>query len=279
MTDTSLDELNGKLVIGIDLGTTKSGVAVYSEQERRPVMLRDANGDDTIPSIVAWDRDTDAWLVGKPAKAVLELRPWDVAYSVKRFIGRSFSDRAVAAGRGSVTYDMAGAGVGSDLTRNVLVRLGQEGGVRHTLDIPTISSMVLLHLRQTAATALGLSLDEVTYAVVTVPAYFDTLQRKATQAACEAAGLKARILHEPIAAALAHGDELLAAKERTILVYDLGGGTFDISLLDVSRDARGYQFFTRLIDGHTQLGGDDIDAAISSMLEREIERSTGEVVR
>ena len=102
----------------------------------------------------------------------------------------------------------------------------------------------------------------------------------ATQLAGKLAGLDVRaILDEPTAAALAHGDELLATNERTILVYDLGGGTFDISLLDVSRDARGYHFYTQLIDGNTQLGGDDIDAAIARMLEREIERRTGQVVR
>src|SRR5215218_2225759 len=110
MTNPLRDELKGQLIIGIDLGTTKSGVAVYSEAEGRPVMLRDEHGDDTIPSVVAWDRESKDWLVGKPAKAVLEERPWDVAYSVKRFIGRPFSDRAVASGRAHITYALAGGG-------------------------------------------------------------------------------------------------------------------------------------------------------------------------
>jgi molecular chaperone DnaK len=279
MTNPLRDELKGKLIIGIDLGTTKSGVAVYSEAEGRPVMLRDENGDDTIPSVVAWDRDRKEWLVGKPAKAVLEERPWDVAYSVKRFIGRPFSDRAVAAGRANITYALAG-GDNDDLLRNVVVRFGEEGAVHQSLDVPEISAKVLARLRLTAANALGLPLEDVKHAVITVPAYFDMRQRMATQLAGKLAGLEVEaILHEPTAAALAHGDELLGPDERTILVYDLGGGTFDIALLDVSRDAHGYQFFTQIIDGNTQLGGDDIDAALVQMLEHEIEQRTGQIVR
>lgn len=279
MTNPIRERLKGKRIIGIDLGTTKSGVAVFDEKVGRPVMLRDENGDDTIPSVVAWDRDAKDWIVGKRAKAVLEERPWDVAYSVKRFIGRPYSDRAVAAGRGTLTYALAG-GDDEELLRDVVVRFGQDGAVHHTLDVPEISAKVLAQLRRTAAAALGVPLEEVTHAVVTVPAYFDMRQRKATQLAGQIAGLEVEaILHEPTAAALSHGDDLVGTDERTILVYDLGGGTFDISLLDVSRDAHGFQFFTRLIDGNTLLGGDDIDAAIARLLEREIERTSGLGVR
>jgi molecular chaperone DnaK len=274
-----LDDLKGQLIIGIDLGTTKSGVAVWDAAAGKPVMLRDENGDDIIPSVVAWDRDANDWVVGKPAKAILEQRPWDVAYSVKRFIGRSFSDRAVGSNRDNVTYGMTG-GTGEDLRRDVIVRFGQEGAVHHELDIPQISAKVLARLRATAARALNRPLQDIKHAVVTVPAYFDMRQRMATQYAAELAGLEVRtILNEPTAAALSHGDDILSTEERTILVYDLGGGTFDISLLDVSRDEYGYQFFTRLIDGNTQLGGDDIDSAIAQMLAREIGRQTGEIVR
>jgi molecular chaperone DnaK len=279
MSDSALDERQGRLVIGIDLGTTKSGVAVWDDDAGQPRMLADEDHDDIIPSVVAWDQDANDWLVGKAAKAVLETRPWDVAYSVKRFIGRPFSDRAVAAGRSAVTYGLARGG-GDDLLRDVRVRFGQDGGATQTLDVPQISAKVLARLRQTAAKALGLPLEDVTDAVITVPAYFDMRQRMATQLAGQDAGLKVRaILHEPTAAALAHGNELLSEDERRILVYDLGGGTFDISLLEVSRDAQGYQFFTILIDGNTQLGGDDIDAAIARWFETEIERVSGEVVR
>ncbi|MEP6831888.1 MAG: Hsp70 family protein [Gemmatimonas sp.] len=279
MTDNLQDELKGQLIIGIDLGTTKSGVAVYSEAEGKPVMLRDENGDDTIPSIVAWDTATNDWLVGKPAKAVLETRPWDVAYSVKRFIGRAFSDSAVATGRNSVTYAITGGG-GTDLLRDVQVRFGEGNAVHHTLSVPEISAKVLARLRQTAARALNLPLEAVTYAVITIPAYFDMRQRMATRLAGQLAGLDVRaILHEPTAAALAHGDELLAADERTILVYDLGGGTFDITLLDVKRDEQGYQFFTRLIDGNTQLGGDDIDADIARLITQRVEQFSGDQVQ
>ena len=274
-----LDDLKGQLIIGIDLGTTKSGVAVWDDATGKPVMLRDENGDDIIPSVVAWDRDAKDWIVGRPAKAILEKRPWDVAYSVKRFIGRSFSDKAVESGRPSVTYGLTG-GDGQDLLRDVVVRFGQEGAVHNQLDIPTISAKVLARLRATAARALDRPIDDVKHAVVTVPAYFDMRQRMATQLAGKIAGLEVRtILNEPTAAALSHGDDILSSEERTILVYDLGGGTFDISLLDVSRDSRGYEFFTRLIDGNTQLGGDDIDSAIAQMLAREIEKRTGESVR
>lgn len=279
MTDPLPDHLEGKLIIGIDLGTTKSGVAVFDKASGKPVMLRDELGDDTIPSVVAWDRDGKDWLVGTAAKAVLAERPWDVAYSVKRFIGRPFSDRAVAAGRENVTYAVTG-GNDDELLRDVRIRFGQEGAVHHTLDVPEISAKILARLRRTAANALGLRVDDVKHAVITVPAYFDMRQRMATQLAGKLAGLEVEaILHEPTAAALAHSDELLAPDERTILVYDMGGGTFDISLLDVSRDAHGYQFYTRLIDGNTHLGGDDIDAAIARTFEREIEKRSGHSVR
>ena len=273
------DDLKGKLIIGIDLGTTKSGVAVWDDATGKPVMLRDENGDDIIPSVVALDRDANDWVVGKPAKAILEQRPWDVAYSVKRFIGRSFSDKAIETGRPTVTYGLAGD-AGQDLLRNILVSFGQEGAAHEHLDIPTISAKVLARLRATAATALDVPIEEVKHAVVTVPAYFDMRQRMATQLAGKLAGLEVRtILNEPTAAALSHGDEILTEEERAILVYDLGGGTFDISLLDVSRNKGGSEFFTRLIDGNTQLGGDDIDSAIAQMLAREIEKRTGNIVR
>ena len=278
--ESAHEQLEGKLIIGIDLGTTKSGVAVWDEAQGKAVLVADENGDDIIPSVVAWDRDANDWLVGKPAKALLAERPWDVAFSVKRFIGRAFSDRAVSAERANVTYGLVGGAGSGELLSDVVVQFGRDAAGQQQLDVPAISAKVLGQLRRTAAAALGRPLEEVVHAVVTVPAYFNLLQRKATVRAGELAGLHVvDILNEPTAAALAHGDLLLKHGQRRVLVYDLGGGTFDISLLDVTSDPIGYLFDTVLIDGNTHLGGDDIDMAVSRHIAAEIERRYGHPVR
>jgi molecular chaperone DnaK len=149
------------------------------------------------------------------------------------------------------------------------------GGPR--LTAPEVSARILSRLRQDAATALGLPLDEVRHAVVTVPAYFNVLQREATVLAGQLAGLEVvDLLNEPTAAALAYADSVLPpGAEQRILVFDLGGGTFDVSLLEATRDEDGYVFATRVVDGDTCLGGDDVDAALTRWLTEEIERKYG----
>jgi molecular chaperone DnaK len=279
MDPVQQDAVEGKLVIGIDLGTTKSGVSAWREELGRVAMLPDAGGHEVIPSAVAWDEEQKQWLVGHEAKALLTTRPSDVAYSVKRLIGRPFSDPVVRASQSDVTYSVVGGGT-TDALEDVLVQFG--AGIRgaELLSVPKVSAKVLERLRQTAADSLGLALDDVSYAVITVPAYFNVLQRRATIRAGEEAGLVVvDILNEPTAAALAHGDVVLGPDERTILIYDLGGGTFDVSLLDTKRDRRGSEFFTRVVNGHTRLGGDDIDSALADRLAGEAERMLGRRLR
>src|SRR5262249_16810259 len=135
-------------------------------------------------------------------------------------------------------------------------------------------------LRQTAADSLGIPREEVREAVITVPAYFNMLQRQATILAGDKAGLKVvDILNEPVAAALAYGDVVLGPEDRRILVYHLGGGTFDVAILEARRDTQGYEFFTLVIDGDTRLGGDDIDASVVRFLTEQIQARYGHAVR
>jgi molecular chaperone DnaK len=275
---TDLDAIKGKVIIGIDLGTTKSGVSVWSDAEKRVVMLPDEQGRELMPSIVAWDRHTSEWLVGHAAKELLEQRPSDVVYSVKRYIGRWFTDPAVLRGHGDLTYSLVSGG-GEDALRDVLVDFGGDASAPMQTSAPEISAKVLSALRHNAARSLGLALEDVSHAVITVPAYFNVLQRRATILAGQLAGLDVvDILNEPTAAALAYRDTVLTTEERRILVFDLGGGTFDISLLEARRDDTGYEFFTRIVDGDTRLGGDDIDRALAHHLAGEIQRSYGDPV-
>jgi molecular chaperone DnaK len=278
MSDTS-DNLKGKLILGIDLGTTKSGISVWDERQGRVVMLPDAHGRCIIPSVVAWDRQGHQWLVGHAARTLAEQQPHDVVYSIKRYIGRWFDDPHVARSRQRLTYRLDSGG-GKDKLRDVVADLGTDQGHTLRLSAPEVSAKVLRQLRETAAQALSLPLEEVRYAVITVPAYFGMLQRQATILAGTIAGLEVvDILNEPTAAALAHSDSVLSHVERRILVCDLGGGTFDVSLLEASRDEAGYVFFTRVVDGDTRLGGDDIDASVVDWLVQTIEKQCGHTVR
>jgi molecular chaperone DnaK len=251
-------------ILGIDLGTTNSGVAVWDEARGRVVMLPGPDGSDLVPSVVAWDEDRGEWLVGHAAAALRSRRPGAAAYSVKRFIGRWFTDPKVLYHGRDLGYRLVSGG-GKDALRDVLIDFGHPGAPV-TLTAPEVSAKVLSQLRQNAAGALGLPLEAVRRAVVTVPAYFNASQRQATILAGELAGLEVLdLLNEPTAAALACG-EVLEAREKTLLVYDLGGGTFDVSLLEASRDEAGYAYFTRVVDGDTCLGGDDIDTALARRL-------------
>lgn len=283
--DEERKSLEGRLILGIDLGTTKSGVSIWDAELQRARMLQNEDGAEIIPSVVAWDRERREWLLGEAARRMEIDHAQDVVYSIKRCIGRWYNDRKVAEIRADLPYRLVTGG-GTDQLRDVLVDFGTEVDSPDPplLAAPAISAKVLAELRRIAARALGLSDDAVRHAVITVPAYFDVLQRRATRLAGEMAGLTvAGILNEPTAALLAYaaayGDEVVGPDWRTILVYDLGGGTFDISILEAQQLDGGYQVLTLGVDGDTRLGGDDIDMAIVRWLEGEIERTCGREVR
>jgi molecular chaperone DnaK len=278
MTDTQ-DPLKGKRVFGIDLGTTNSGVAVWDEARNEgrggPVMLAGPDGDELVPSVVAWDRGRQAFLVGREAEAVRRHSPRQAAYSVKRFIGRAFVEAEVEAGVREMPYRLVPAGTGESRPPAAVDFGGDDGG-GPVLGVPDVSAHVLARLRANAAAALGLPPEEVRHAVITVPAYFNNNQRQATRLAGRLAGWDVvDLLDEPTAAALAYGDTVLGEGERLLLVCDLGGGTFDVSLLDVGRDAAGYWFQARVADGDTHLGGDDIDTGLARWLAAEVGRQGG----
>jgi molecular chaperone DnaK len=271
------DDLKDKLIIGIDLGTTKSAVSVWDQKSGRLQILNNAQGKDLTPSVVAWDRARSQWVVGEEAKKFFERRPSDVVYSIKRFIGRWFTDPEVIKNYRRMTYNLVSGG-GRNQLEDVFVDFGQDASSPPRQSAPQISAHVLKSLRATAANALELPLESVKYAVITVPAYFNVLQRKATIRAGEEAGLTVvDILNEPTAAALSYND-VLGPEEKRILVYDLGGGTFDISLIEAKSDKDGYMFDTQIVDGDTQLGGDDIDARLVDWLKQEIHTRYGVAV-
>ena len=234
-------------IIGIDLGTTNSVVAVLEGGE--PVVIPSSEGGRLIPSVVAVNPKTGERMVGQVARRQAITNPDNTIYSVKRFMGRKLSDPVVQRGRDHVSYKITEAPNG-DL--RVLM-----GGREYAP--PEISAMVLQKVRADAEAYLGHS---VTQAVVTVPAYFNDAQRQATKDAGKIAGLDVvRIINEPTASALAYGLDR-KQKEGRIAVYDLGGGTFDISILDVGEGV----FHVLSTNGDTFLGGDDFDQRIISWL-------------
>ena len=285
--DERLDEYKDKLIIGIDLGTTNSGVSTYNAQSDKVEMLRDVEGKTLTPSVVGWVSDDDTWLMGHAAEALAETNPTAVAYSIKRYIGRWFTAPEVLYSYRDLNYKLESGG-GKDQLQDIVVNFGYDKefkSMRQTA--PQISAKVLAKLRADAAAALFLdlpaeeALEKVKYAVITVPAYFGALQRRATILAGKLAGLEVvDILNEPTAAALAYRDQVLDEDgERRILVYDLGGGTFDISLLEISADESGYLFYTRVVDGDTRLGGDDIDNSLVRWLAGQLEEQYGQQMR
>jgi molecular chaperone DnaK len=240
-------------VFGIDLGTTNSAIAVWDSDEERVRIIPNGEGRPLTPSVVAFDPDTGKIAVGEAARQRMVEHPNEVAYSVKRFIGRTFRDEWVSYDQGQVTYDIEEAP-----QRKVLIRLGNR------LWTPSqIQAEVLRKLKQDAE--LGPPPRKIERAVITVPAYFDESQRQATKEAGDLAGLKVpRIINEPTAAALAFG---LGTGSHLVAVYDLGGGTFDISILWIDR---GY-FKVRATYGDTHLGGDDFDKKIVDWLQEKFE--------
>src|ERR671916_2725022 len=239
--------------IGIDLGTTNSCVAVLEGGE--PMVITNSEGERTTPSVVAFDRRSGERLVGQLARRQAVTNPERTIYSIKRFMGRRYSDVKTEAER--VGY---------------VVKSGPGGDIRIQVDEkdyspPEISAMILQKLKRDAEEYLG---EEVTDAVITVPAYFEDAQRQATQDAGRIAGLNVkRIINEPTAAALAYG--LDKEQDQTILVFDLGGGTFDVSILELGDGV----FEVKATSGNNHLGGDDFDAKVGEWMVSEFRRAEG----
>ncbi len=239
--------------IGIDLGTTNSCVAVLEGGE--PVIITNSEGERTTPSVVAFDQKSGERLVGQLARRQAVTNPEGTIYSIKRFMGRRFGDVEGEAQR--VGYEVVSGPDG-----DVRVCVGEK-----EYSPPEISAMILQKLKRDAEEYLG---EEVTEAVITVPAYFEDAQRQATKDAGKIAGLDVkRIINEPTAAALAYG--LDKEQEQTILVFDLGGGTFDVSILELGEGV----FEVKATSGNNHLGGDDFDAKIVEWLVDEFKRAEG----
>jgi molecular chaperone DnaK len=242
-------------VIGIDLGTTNSVVAVMEGGE--PVVITNAEGNRLTPSVVAINKAGER-LVGQVAKRQAVTNPENTVFSVKRFMGRKFNDTHVQRDKDLVPYKLTEAPNG-----DVRVLLS---GRDHSPQ--EISAMVLQKLKADAEAYLG---ETVTQVVVTVPAYFNDSQRQATKDAGKVAGLEVlRIINEPTASALAYGLDK-QGKDQTIVVYDLGGGTFDISVLELGEGV----FEVKATNGDTHLGGDDFDQRVIDWLASEFRKETG----
>ncbi|SCC12811.1 molecular chaperone DnaK [Gilliamella intestini] len=243
-------------IIGIDLGTTNSCVAVMDNGQAK--VLENAEGDRTTPSIIAYTQDGEI-LVGQPAKRQAVTNPQNTLFAVKRLIGRRFEDAEVQRDVGIMPYKIVKADNG-DAWVDVK---GQK------IAPPQISAEVLKKMKKTAEDYLG---EPVTEAVITVPAYFNDAQRQATKDAGRIAGLDVkRIINEPTAAALAYGLDKDVGN-RTIAVYDLGGGTFDISIIEID-DVDGEKTFEVLAtNGDTHLGGEDFDSRLINYLVDEFKR-------
>ncbi|NNJ13055.1 Hsp70 family protein [Chloroflexales bacterium ZM16-3] len=261
--------------IGIDLGTTKSAVAAWLPEIGMVKLLHAKDEDPLLPSWVSYDRERGAWHVGEAAKAHACYAPGDSVYSIKRYIGRLYSQAHPE--RDNLTYRMLPVGRGDPID-DILVEFGPASdGAPLRKSAPAISALVLQALRARVRAVFGPSAHPLR-AVITVPAYFSHHQRMATREAGRLAGLDVvDLLNEPTAAALSFANEpgFLTEQERRILVYDLGGGTFDVSLLEIAATATGQRFWTRRTAGDTRLGGDDIDRELALWLRDEIDRIYG----
>src|SRR6478735_5345910 len=239
-------------IIGIDLGTTNSVVAVMEGGE--PVVITNSEGGRTTPSVVAFTKDGNR-LVGQVAKRQAVTNPENTLYSIKRFMGRKYDE--VSDEIKQVPYKVEKASNGD-------VRISAEG---KQYSPPEIAAMVLQKLKQSAEDYLGAKVDK---AVITVPAYFNDAQRQATKDAGKIAGLDVqRIINEPTAAALAYG--LDKKKEEKVAVFDLGGGTYDISVLELAEGV----FEVKSTNGDTHLGGDDFDQRLIDWLVTEFKKDQG----
>ena len=246
-------------IIGIDLGTTNSCVAVMEGGKTR--VIENAEGDRTTPSIVAFTKD-DEVLVGQPAKRQAVTNPERTLYAVKRLIGRKFSEDVVQKDKDIVGYRIVEADNGDAWVEVDGKKMAP----------PEVSARVLMKMKKTAEDYLG---EEVSEAVITVPAYFNDSQRQATKDAGKIAGLNVRrIINEPTAAALAYGLDKEGA-DRKVAVYDLGGGTFDISIIEIADVDGEKQFEVLATNGDTFLGGEDFDKRLQDYLIAEFKKDQG----
>ena len=250
-------------VIGIDLGTTNSCVAVMDGG--KPRVIENSEGDRTTPSIVAFSKDGEV-LVGQTAKRQAVTNPGNTLFAIKRLIGRKFEDDVVQKDIGMVPYKIVRADNGDAWVEVNGKKMGPQ----------EISARILAKMKQTAEDYLG---EKVTEAVITVPAYFNDSQRQATKDAGKIAGLEVkRIINEPTAAALAYGLDKKRG-DRKIAVYDLGGGTFDISIIEIAEVDGEHQFEVLATNGDTFLGGEDFDKRVIDYLSKEFEKETGIDIR
>ena len=246
-------------IIGIDLGTTNSCVAVMDGNQAR--VLENAEGDRTTPSIIAYTQDGEI-LVGQPAKRQAVTNPQNTLFAIKRLIGRRFDDEEVRRDMNIMPYKI----VSSDNGDAWVEAKGQK------MAPPQVSAEVLKKMKKTAEDYLG---EPVTEAVITVPAYFNDAQRQATKDAGRIAGLEVkRIINEPTAAALAYGLDKEVGN-RTIAVYDLGGGTFDISIIEIDEVDGEKTFEVLATNGDTHLGGEDFDSRMINYLVDEFKKDQG----
>ncbi len=250
-------------VIGIDLGTTNSCVSIM--EGKTPKVIENSEGDRTTPSIVAFTKDNEV-LVGQAAKRQAVTNPANTLFAVKRLIGRRFDDEVVRRDMAMVSYKIVRADNGDAWV--------EAGGKK--MAAPEISARILMKMKKTAEDYLG---EPVTEAVITVPAYFNDSQRQATKDAGRIAGLEVkRIINEPTAAALAYGLDKQRG-DRKIAVYDLGGGTFDISIIEIAEIDGEHQFEVLATNGDTFLGGEDFDARIIGYLAGEFQKESGIDIR
>ena len=246
-------------IIGIDLGTTNSCVAVLDGGE--PKVIENAEGDRTTPSIIAYTNEGET-LVGQPAKRQAVTNPNNTLFAIKRLIGRQFKDDVVQKDIKMVPYSVVANDNG-----DAWVEVNGD-----KMSPPQISAQVLMKMKKTAEDYLG---EEVKEAVVTVPAYFNDSQRQATKDAGKIAGLEVkRIINEPTAAALAYGMDKKSG-DSTIAVYDLGGGTFDISIIEIAETDGEHTFEVLSTNGDTFLGGEDFDLRLIDYLADEFKKETG----
>ncbi|MBE1277724.1 molecular chaperone DnaK [Enterovibrio baiacu] len=246
-------------IIGIDLGTTNSCVAVLDGD--KPRVIENAEGDRTTPSIIAYTQDGET-LVGQPAKRQAVTNPENTVYAIKRLIGRRFEDEEVQRDIEIMPFKIVKADNGDAWVE----AKGEK------MAAPQISAEVLKKMKKTAEDFLG---EEVTGAVITVPAYFNDAQRQATKDAGRIAGLEVkRIINEPTAAALAYGLDKEGG-DRTIAVYDLGGGTFDISIIEIDEVEGEKTFEVLATNGDTHLGGEDFDNRMINYLVEEFKKDQG----
>jgi molecular chaperone DnaK len=250
-------------VIGIDLGTTNSCVAIMDGDKAR--VIENSEGDRTTPSIVAFTKDEEV-LVGQSAKRQAVTNPANTLFAVKRLIGRRFDDKVVQKDMDMVSYKIVAADNGDAWVEAQGKKMAP----------PEVSSRVLMKMKKTAEDYLG---EEITEAVITVPAYFNDSQRQATKDAGKIAGLDVkRIINEPTAAALAYGMDKQRG-DRKVAVYDLGGGTFDVSIIEIAEIDGEHQFEVLATNGDTFLGGEDFDLRVINYLSGEFEKESGVDIR